>query len=168
VSSDPARDERDPAAAIDALVDRTLALAATWPAWDGRPIEVDSPDPADGTRVYTPHKAIRRVADHLIDHLAELEARLAGAPTLPDHWHGSFITTAADLAPFTGDDLDEARSRLIRLGQIWRLRLRALDAERLDRPEGDAWTLRRVALHVAGTYYVDSVGDLGATVGHGR
>jgi hypothetical protein len=35
-------------------------------------------------RVYTPHKAIRRVADHMIDHLAQLEAHVSGAEPLPD------------------------------------------------------------------------------------
>ncbi|MHA5050577.1 hypothetical protein [Streptomyces sp. SD15] len=55
--------------AVAALVDHVLELAATWTAWDGKPVHVDD-------RVHTPHKAIRRVTDHLIDHLAELEARL--------------------------------------------------------------------------------------------
>jgi hypothetical protein len=71
-----------------------------------------------GIRIYTPHKAIRRVADHLVDNLAELEARLAGYPTEPDTWHGSMVTTPADLATFTAEDLDEARSRLRRLALI--------------------------------------------------
>jgi hypothetical protein len=113
-------------------------------------------------RVYTPHKAIRRTADHLLDHLAELEARLAGQPRLPDHWHASAVTTPADLAAFTPDDLDEARSRLTRLAQIWALRLRALADERLDRVEGEAWTLRQLAVHLGDTYYADAVGDLTA------
>lgn len=75
-----------------------------------------------GDRVYTSHKAIRRVADHL----AEIEARLASVPTIPDHWHASAITTPADHAPFTADDLDKARSRLIHLAQVFDVRLRAL------------------------------------------
>jgi hypothetical protein len=112
--------------------------------------------------VYTPHKAIRRVADHLLDHLAELEARLVGQSPLPDHWHASGSTTPADLAPFTREDLDEARSRLTRLAQIWSLRLGALNDERLDRIEGDAWTLRQVAFHLDSTFYADAVGDLNA------
>jgi len=149
----PVTDNRHPAQVIEDAVAHALRLAQTWPAWDGQPLAVED-------RVYTPHKAIRRLADHLLDHLAELEARLAGRPPLPDSWHASAITTPADFAPFTPEDLDEARSRLTRLAQIWSLRLRALDDARLDRQEGDAWTLRQVAFHLDDTFYADSVGDL--------
>jgi len=151
----PITDGRHPARVIEDAVDYALRLAESWPAWDGQPI-------AAGDRVYTPHKALRRLADHLLDHLAELEARLAGQPPLPDHWHASAITTPADLAPFTPEDLDEARSRLTRLSQIWSLRLNALDDERLDRVEGDNWTLRQVAFHLDNTFYADAVGYLTA------
>lgn len=141
------------------MVDHVLNLAATWPRWDGRPIEVQAGDgPA---RAYTPHKAIRRVADHMVDHLAELEARLAGLPTEPDRWHASAITTPGDLAAFTADDLDEARSRLRRLALIWDVRLRSLSDQQLDERAGDAWTLRQLAFHLAeSAFYADSVGRL--------
>jgi hypothetical protein len=138
---------------IEDAVAHALRLAETWVAWDGQPRPIED-------RVYTPHKVIRRLADHLLDHLAELEARLAGQPALPDQWHASAITTSADLAPFTAEDLDEARSRLTRLAQIWSLRLRAVSGDRLDRIEGSAWTLREVAAHLNSTFYADSVGDL--------
>ena len=141
------------------MVDHVLELAATWPNWDGTPIEV--PVEGEAPRSYTPHKAIRRVTDHMVDHLAELEARVGGRPTEPDAWHGSSVTTAADLAPFTAEDLDEARSRLRRLAQIWDVRLRSLSDEQLDAAAGDAWTLRQVAFHVADSaFYADSVGVL--------
>ncbi|WSX32950.1 hypothetical protein OG520_23735 [Streptomyces sp. NBC_00984] len=136
------------------MVDHVLALAATWTTWDGRPV------PA-GDRLYTPHKAIRRVADHMVDHLAEMEARLVGEETQPDHWHASATTTAADLAPFTAADLDEARSRLTRLARIWANRLDALTPDELDRSAGTGWTFRQLAFHLAeSAYYADSVGDL--------
>src|SRR5919205_4158176 len=112
--------------AVTGMVGHVLKLAATWTDWDGKPVHVDD-------RVYTPHKAIRRVADHLIDHLAEIEARVAGVPPIPDRWHASAATTPADLAPFTAEDLDEARSRLTRLAQIFELRLRSLSDDELDR-----------------------------------
>ncbi|MFF1271977.1 hypothetical protein ACFVZC_00875 [Streptomyces marokkonensis] len=60
-----------PAAAGTGMADHVLALAAGRPRWNGEPVHADD-------RVHTPHKAIRRVADHLIDHLAEPAARLAG------------------------------------------------------------------------------------------
>lgn len=74
--STPATDDRDPAGIVADMVDHVLTLAATWTAWDGHPIPADD-------RVHTPHKAIRRVADHLVDHLAEMEARLVGRRLSP-------------------------------------------------------------------------------------
>jgi hypothetical protein len=152
-------EDRHPAQVVTGMIDRVLELAATWPAWDGQPFVVPMED--EPPRTYTPHKAIRRVADHLVDHLAEIEARLAGLPPEPDHWHASAITTAADLAPFTQEDLDEASSRLRRLALIWDARLRSLTDEQLDAPAGEAWTLRQVALHVeVSAFYAESVGRL--------
>jgi hypothetical protein len=146
--------DRRPALVVTAMTDHVLRLAATWTAWDGSPLHVDG-------RIYTPHKAIRRVADHLVDHLAEMEARLAGHEALPDHWHASATTTPADLVSFTEQDLDEARSRITRLAQIWTDRLDALTPEQLDHSPGDGWTFRQLAFHLGGsTYYADAVGVL--------
>jgi len=155
----PTIDERHPADVVTAMVDHVLELAGTWPRWDGKPIEV--PVEGESPRTYTPHKAVRRVSDHLLDHLAELESRVAELPTEPDEWHGSMVTTPADLAPFTDEDLDEARSRLRRLAQVCDVRLRALSVQQLDADAGAAWTLRQVAFHVAeSAFYADSVGKL--------
>lgn len=155
----PEVDSRHPAEVVTDMVDHVLRVAESWPRWDGRLSEV----PAEGEppRIYTPHKAIRRVADHLVDHLAEFEARLVGQPTEPDRWHASATTTAADLAAFTSEDLDEARSRLRRLALIWDVRLRSLSTEQLDQQVANAWTLRQLAFHLAGSaFYADSVGTL--------
>ncbi|MEV4164131.1 hypothetical protein [Nonomuraea dietziae] len=152
----PITDDRSPALVVTAMVDHVLGLAATWTAWDGRPFQTDQ-------RIYTPHKAIRRVADHLVDHLAELEARLAGHETVPDRWHASAITTPADLASFTEQDLEEASSRLLRLARIWSARLNALTSDELDRSPGEGWTFRQIAFHLGeSVYYADAVGDLSA------
>lgn len=157
----PITDDRDPAAVVTEMIDHVLRLAATWTAWDGRPLHADD-------RLYTPHKAIRRVTDHLIDHLAELESRLAGEQPIPDRWHASASTTPGDLAAFTDQDLDEARSRLTRLGRIWAVRLNALTPGQLDQSPGQGWTFRQIAFHLPDSaYYADSVGNLSA-VGSGR
>jgi hypothetical protein len=148
----PSIDDRDPADAIRDMVEEVLALAATWPEWDGQPCPVDD-------RIYTPHKAIRRVADHMLDHLAQLEAHIARSESIPDRWHGSFVTTDMDLAPFTEQDLNEATNRLWRLAELWRLRLAAIPPEELDRAEGDAYTPREMAFCAVGsTYYAAAVG----------
>src|SRR6266508_5819857 len=154
----------DPAELVLDAVATCLDMAHTWYAWDGRPrVSQPTKDIPDGT-VFTPHKAIRRIGDHLVDHLAEIEALLAGAETIPDTWHGRTITLASDWAPFTEADLNEARNRLGRLGQIYALRLRGLDAADLDAPRDQAWTIRRIAEHVAGvTWYAEQVGRLHPT-----
>jgi hypothetical protein len=156
----PDTDDRHPALVVTTMIDHVLDLAATWPNWDGQPVEV-AVEGESQPRIYTPHKAIRRVADHLLDHLAEIDARVAGRATEPDAWHGSMITVDADYARFMPPDFDEARSRLTRLALIWDVRLRSLSEADLDRPGDDAWTFRQVAFHVADSgFYADAVGRL--------
>ena len=156
MSDVPLTDDRHPAEVVTGMVDSVLTLTETWTAWDGVPVPADD-------RFYTPHKAIRRVTDHLIDHLAEIEARVAGMPTIPDAWHASATTTAADLAAFTAADLDEARSRLTRLAQVFDVRLRGLTDAQLDHRAGPAWSPRQIAFHLTESlYYAESVGDLSA------
>jgi hypothetical protein len=152
----PATDDRDPAGLVTAAVDAVLATAETWLAWDGRPVHRDG-------NAWTPHKAIRRVADHLLDHLAEIECRLAGQPTIPDRWHGRMVTTDADFARFTEIDLDEATSRLTRLAACYAARLSGLGPAELDAqpPVEGEWTLRQVVHHVSNvTYYAEAVGEI--------
>src|SRR2546430_7911722 len=110
----------DVVALIPAAVDEVLAAAQGWLGWDGRPVYRDG-------NAWTPHKAVRRVADHLLDHLAEVECRLAGLAPVPDRWHGRTVTTDADFARFTEVDLDEATSRLTRLAARYRARDGGLD-----------------------------------------
>ncbi|NYD41272.1 hypothetical protein [Nocardioides panaciterrulae] len=130
----------NPGALVESAVDHCLDVAATWLAWDGRPRVSE-----DGDRVYTPHKAVRRIADHLIDHLAEVEALLAGVDTMPDGWHASLVTLESDWARFTEQDLTEARQRLRRLARTFSLRLAAAGPETWDRTRGENWSLRRIA-----------------------
>jgi len=154
--SDIPRDLANPGTAVEEAVGRSLVLVDTWLHWDGRPLVSE-----DGDRVYTPHKAVRRIADHLIDHLAEVEAMLASADTQPDGWHGSLLTLATDLAPFTEADRDEAHQRLPRLARTFALRLAAAGPAEWDLARGDHWTLREIAEHLTGVlWYAEQVGDL--------
>lgn len=148
----PAVDDRDPADVVVAAVDRVLAIAEGYLAWDGRPRCRDG-------NIWTPHKALRRVADHLLDHLTEIECRLAGIPSPPDRWHGRMLTLDSDWSRLTEADLDEATSRLLRLAACYRARLGDVPDAALDESsEPGTWTIREVAFHVAGvTYYAESV-----------
>lgn len=151
----PGIDDRDVATVIPAAVAGVLDLAGTWLGWDGRPVCRDG-------NTWTPHKALRRAGDHLLDHLTEIECRLAGQPTLPDRWHGRMVTTDADFARFTEVDLDEATSRLTRLAACYRARLGGLGPQVLDARPGEAtWTIREVTHHVSNvTWYAGTVGRL--------
>ncbi len=149
----PAVTDADVAPLVPASVAEVLGVAEMWLGWDGRPVCRDG-------NAWTPHKALRRVADHLLDHLAEIECRLAGQLTLPDRWHGRMVTLDADFARFTEVDLDEATSRLTRLGACHQARLSQLDALALDaRPAAEIWTIREIVHHVSGvTEYAHMIG----------
>lgn len=149
-------DVENPGELVAAAVERCLELAGTWLVWDGRPRVTD-----DGERIYTPHKAVRRIGDHLVDHLAEVEALLAGAPTEPDRWGASLVTFESDWARFTETDLVEATQRLRRLGTTFALRYAAAGPAEWDVGRGENWTLRKIAEHVANVvWYAEQVGDL--------
>jgi hypothetical protein len=152
-SGSPAPEGANPAEVVAAGVARTLELARTWLAWDGVPVPAED-------RVYTPNKALRRHADHLVDHLAEIEALLAGVPTEPDHWHASAVTLGSDLAAFTQEDLNEADERLRRLARLYVLRFAAAGPQAWDASRHPNWTLREIAEHVAPAWYAEAVGDL--------
>jgi hypothetical protein len=148
---------QNPGAAVEEAVRRSLALVDTWIHWDGRPRVSE-----DGDRVYTPHKAVRRIADHLVDHLAEVEALLAGVASQPAQWHGSLLTFESDWVRFAEGDRDEAHQRLPRLARTCSLRLAAAGPDEWDRPRGESWTLRAIADHLTGVlWYAEQVGDLG-------
>jgi hypothetical protein len=140
---------------VAAGVTRTLQLAATWLRWDGTPCIGEDP-----ARIYTPHKAVRRYTDHLLDHLAQIECLAAGIDTVPDEWRASSVTFETDWAHFSEADLAEARQRLMRLGCIYRVRLQALGASEWDRDGGGEWTIRQIVEHVADAWYAEQVGDL--------
>jgi hypothetical protein len=149
---------RNPGELVEAGVAACLSLASTWHAWDGRPIARTM----DGRpNTWTPHKALRRIAYHLTDHLHEVEALLAAAEPIPDEWHGRAVTLASDWASFTELDYEEACSRLRRLGRWYVLRYQSAGPDSWDQPRPGHWTLREIAEHVAGVrYYAEQMGAL--------
>jgi hypothetical protein len=111
--------------------------------------------------VWTPAKALRRITDHLIDHLHEVQALLAGAEPLPDEWHGRLVTLDSDWARLTEPDFDEASSRLRRLARTYLLTYEMAGPAAWDVPREPAWTLREIAEHVSGVCaYAEYVGNL--------
>ena len=153
-----AGDPGNPGQLVSGSVEACLEIAVTWHAWDGQPVART----VDGKpNTWTPAKALRRITDHLIDHLQQVEALLAGVPSIPDAWHGRFVTLDADWARFAEADYDEACSRLRRLGRWYVLRYEAAGAAAWDESRGGEWTLREIAEHVAEVrYYAEQVGSL--------
>lgn len=148
-----------PVNAVPDMIRNVLTMAATWNKWNGQPVETDG-------RIMTPNKAIRRVVDHTIDHLAEAQARINNHDPLIDNWDHSAKTTPADLAPFTIDDLNEATERLNRLAQLWTITYehlddQTLDNQTLDAKHPEAMTLRGIANHAAESIaYAEAIGHL--------
>ena len=132
----PEPDERILQAAEDAL-----AMAESWIGWDS------GPSYSLGG-AWTPHKIMRRIADHMIDHICQIECMSAGVPPVPDPWHGRAVSMASDWARFDEQDLDEASARIRRLAQVLAMRLCALRGE-WDTDRGADWTIRKLGEHVA-------------------
>ena len=104
---------------------------------------------------YTPRKPLRRVLDHALDHLNQIDQwqqwrRDGVVPTPTDGWVSSTVTVPEDRLPLTVADLD---AWLWRIDQAMRLlvqRAAALGEEELDwLPPDGGWPLRRVLHHVA-------------------
>jgi hypothetical protein len=121
--------------------EQALARAEGWIGWNG------ASQMSLGS-AWTPHKIMRRISDHLIDHLCQVEARVVQTDSVPDPWRGRAVTLASDWAPFTEQDLDEATARIRRLAQVFAMRLFAT-REQWDAPAGNEWTVREIAEHVA-------------------
>jgi hypothetical protein len=104
---------------------------------------------------YTARKPLRRVLDHALDHLNQIDQwqlwrRDGVVPTPTDGWAPSTVTLPEDRLPLTAKDLD---AWLWRIDQAMRLliqRAAALGPDELDwRPPDGGWPLRRVLHHVA-------------------
>ena len=104
---------------------------------------------------YTPRKPLRRVLDHSLDHLNQIEQwrRWRGEGVVPiptDGWVGSTETLPEDLLPLTPADLGAWLWRIDMSTGLMVDRARRLGNEELDwQPPDGQWTLRRVLHHVA-------------------
>jgi DinB superfamily len=113
------------------------------------------PAPDPGRYTYTPRKVLRRVLDHALDHLNQIDQwrawRRAGVVPIPtDGWASSTVTLPEDRLPLAAADLE---AWLWRIDQAIRLlggRADELTDDELDwAPPDGGWPLRRVIHHVA-------------------
>src|SRR5438552_10785136 len=115
--------------------------------------------PIDYTAVdsytYTPRKPLRRVLDHALDHLNQIEQwqrwrRDGVVPTPTDGWVPSTVTLPEDRLPLTAADLAAWLWRIDLAMSLLIQRAARLGEEELDwQPPDGGWALRRVLHHVA-------------------
>jgi len=139
----------DPAREIPAFMTNELFSRLT----DARPA------PLTATRVtgytYTPRKVLRRVLDHALDHLNQIDQWLAWqrrgiVPTPTDGWIPSTVTLPDDRLPLAGADLDAWLWRIDQAARLVQQRAEELSEAELDwLPPDGGWPLRRVLHHLA-------------------
>ena len=120
-----------------------------------------------GSWTYTPRKALRRVLDHVLDHLNQIDQWLAWrrdgvTPTPTDGWAPSQVTLAEDRLPLAASDLDAWLWRIDQATRLFIQRVESLSNDELDwQPPDGGWPLRRVAHHVARdeVFYAASLDD---------
>jgi hypothetical protein len=116
----------------------------------------------DTAHRYTPRTILRRVLDHALDHLNQIEQWLAWrehgvAPTSTDGWASSAQTLEEDRAPLSRAELNAWLWRIDVTVGLLAQRALTLTADQLEwRPPAGGWTLKQVLRHVASAerYYV--------------
>jgi len=104
---------------------------------------------------YTPRKVLRRVLDHSLDHLNQIDQWLSWrrdgvVPTPTDGWVGSTTTLPDDRLPLAQRDLDAWLWRIDQAARLLQQRAAGLTSDELDwLPRDGEWPLRRVLHHVA-------------------
>ena len=104
---------------------------------------------------YTPRKVLRRVLDHSLDHLNQIDQWLAWqrdgvVPTPTDGWAGSTVTLPDDRLPLAQRDLDAWLWRIDQAARLLQQRAAGLTSDELDwLPPDGGWPLRRVLHHLA-------------------
>ena len=119
---------------------------------DARPAPLTAPAGV-GRYTYTPRKTLRRVLDHALDHMNQIDQWLAWkrqgvAPTPTDGWAPSTVTLPEDRLPLAEPDLDAWLWRIDQAARVVVQRAATLSLEELDWvPPDGGWPLRRV-LHL--------------------
>jgi hypothetical protein len=104
---------------------------------------------------YTPRKILRRVLDHALDHLNQIDQWLTWrrdgvVPTPTDGWVPSTVTLPDDRLPLSEGDLDAWLWRIDQGARLLVQRGAGLTEEELDwLPPDGGWPLRRVLHHVS-------------------
>jgi len=104
---------------------------------------------------YTPRKPLRRVLDHALDHLNQIDQwqlwrRDGVVPSPTDGWVPSTVTLPEDRLPLTALDLDAWLWRIDQAMRLLTQRAAGLSQDELDwQPPDGGWPLRRVLHHVA-------------------
>jgi len=125
----------------------------TQPPDPGRRLHIDFT--AVESYTYTPRKPLRRVLDHALDHLNQIEQwqrwrRDGVVPTPTDGWVPSTVTLPEDRLPLTAADLDAWLWRIDQAVRLLTERAATLQPAELDwTPPDGGWPLRRVLHHVA-------------------
>jgi hypothetical protein len=121
---------------------------------DAQPAPLTAPAGV-GRYTYTPRKTLRRVLDHALDHLNQIDQWLAWqyhgvVPTPTDGWVPSTVTLPDDRLPLTPPDLDAWLWRVDQAARLVQQRAATLTEAELDwQPPDGGWPLRRVLHHLA-------------------
>jgi hypothetical protein len=140
----------DPAREVTSVMTGELYSRLT----DARPAPLTAPRGVE-SYTYTPRKVLRRVLDHALDHLNQIDQwmtwrRHGVAPTPTDGWVSSTETLPDDRLPLAQRALDAWLWRIDQAALLLRQRAAALTREELDwLPPDGGWALRRVLHHVA-------------------
>jgi DinB family protein len=140
----------DPSRDVPAFMTEELFSRLT----DAHPAPLTAPAGV-GRYTYTPRKTLRRVLDHALDHLNQIDQWLAwqhrgAVPTPTDGWVPSTVTLPDDRLPLTPPDLDAWLWRVDQAARLVQQRAAARSEAELDwRPPDGGWPLRRVLHHVA-------------------
>nr|BBH87417.1 hypothetical protein KTC_21680 [Thermosporothrix sp. COM3] len=110
---------------------------------------------------YTPRKVLRRILDHALDHLNQIDQWLLWqqqgiVPVPTDGWTTSGETLPEDLHPVNQAEIQSWLWRIDLAVQLVAQRARQLSSEQLDwTPPDGGWTLRYMLHHLAEaeTYY---------------